>query len=156
MRDTPSEKYGVGIVTCVKFAWRKRFHCVSGRTGFPRIFLVLALSRWFSATDYISVRWVLMAHHAMGSPFNNGFVCMICPFHPWRMATLVFPMGHDAWPLPFLVRATRLVNPLQPIYRESQNSLHIVAENRWHNLGHLSEPKMCHKSILDKKNRRGG
>ena len=42
----------------------------------------LALSRRLAAKESIAVQWVLMAPHPMGSPFYNGFVCIVRPFAP--------------------------------------------------------------------------
>ena len=61
-------------------------------------------------------------------------------------------MGHDGWPHPFVGGATHQLNPLKPIYRESQKLLS-VAENRRHNSRDLRddsrssrEPPECGKT----------
>ena len=53
--------------------------------------------------------------HLMGSPLDNGFVCIVRPFPPppppKKAPPLVCPMGHDGWPHPFVGGATHQLNP---------------------------------------------
>ena len=56
----------------------------------------------------------------MGSPFDNGCVCMVSLFAPLKNGPpLVCPMGHDGWPHPFVGGATHQLNPLKPPFTEN-------------------------------------
>ena len=48
------------------------------------------LSRRLAATESIAVRWVLTAPHPMGSPFDNGFVCIVSLFDPLKNGPPLF------------------------------------------------------------------
>ena len=78
------------------------------------------------------MQWVLMAPHPMGSPLDNGFVCIVCPFPPLKKAPPLFvPWVTMGGPTHLWVGPPISLTQLNPIHRESQNLLS-VAENRRH------------------------
>ena len=70
-----------------------------------------------------------MAPHPMGSPFDNGFVCIVRPFASLKNGPPCLPQ--DGWPHPFVGGATHRLNRLKP-FTEKLNQLLSVAENRRH------------------------
>ena len=57
--------------------------------------LRLSISLESPAFSY-TVQWILTAPHPVGSPSDNGFVCIVCPFPPpekWRLFVPWVTMG---------------------------------------------------------------
>ena len=78
------------------------------------------------------MQWVLMGPHPMGSPFDNGFVCIVRPFAPLKNGPpLVVPWVTMGGPTHEWVGPPISSTHSNPIYRESQKLLS-VAENRRH------------------------
>ena len=72
------------------------------------------LSRRLAATESIAVQWVLTAPHPMGSPFDNGFVCIVSLVAPLKNGPPLFvPWVTMGGPTHSWV-ATHQLNPLKP------------------------------------------
>ena len=83
-------KISVKVPPPWKMKSRKKTYTNTQKTSVPNLRktpapnLSILISIWlscrFSATEYISLQWVLMAPHPMAFPFGNGFVCIVRPF----------------------------------------------------------------------------